>query len=150
APCTANSLGKIAGGLSDNMLTATVLAALCPILICPTIDGEMYDTPAVKRNLQRLQDDGYHILEPDSGDVASGLHGNGRLAQTYAIHQKARESLQNTRESGACSDIKVLVTPGPTREHLVPVRFISNPSSGKMGFEMAAAARDLGAEVTVI
>src|SRR5699024_12213602 len=63
APCTANSLGKIAGGLSDNMLTATVLAARCPVLICPTMDGEMYEAPAVKRNLQRLQDDGYHLLE---------------------------------------------------------------------------------------
>src|SRR5699024_12402927 len=67
APCTANTLGKMAGGLSDNMLTATVLAARCPVLICPTMDGEMYEAPAVKRSLQRLQDHGYHILDPDSG-----------------------------------------------------------------------------------
>ena len=150
APCTANSLGKIAGGLSDNMLTATVLAARCPVLICPTMDGEMYEAPAVKRNLQRLQDDGYHILEPDSGYLASGLQGKGRLPETDAILEKSRQILKKRPKSGPLSGKKVLVTAGPTREHLDPVRFISNPSSGKMGFAMAAAARDLGAEVTVI
>src|SRR5699024_7418306 len=137
-------------GLSDNMLTATVLAARCPILICPTMDGEMYEAPAVKRNLQRLQDDGYHILEPDSGYLASGLQGKGRLPETDAILEKSRQILKKRPKSGPLSGKKVLVTAGPTREHLDPVRFISNPSSGKMGFAMAAAARDLGAEVTVI
>ncbi|MDZ7715816.1 MAG: bifunctional phosphopantothenoylcysteine decarboxylase/phosphopantothenate--cysteine ligase CoaBC [Balneolaceae bacterium] len=150
APCTANTLAKIANGLSDNMLTSTVLASRCPILICPTMDGEMFEAPATKENLHKVQDFGYHILEPEKGYLASGLEGKGRLPEPESILQKASSILSKKKVKGPLAGKKVLVTAGPTREHIDPVRFISNPSSGKMGIAMAEAARELGAEVTLI
>lgn len=148
APCTGNTLAKIANGSADNMLTATVLAARCPLLICPTMDGEMYESPSVSRNLERIRAFGYHVLEPESGFLASGLEGKGRLPAISTILNKADEIIGSLK--GPLEGKKVLVTAGPTREHLDPVRFISNPSSGKMGFAMAAAAQRLGAEVHLI
>ncbi len=151
APCTANTLAKIAGGQADNMLTSTVLAARCPLLICPTMDGEMYEAPATRANLRRVQDFGYHLLEPESGYLASGMEGRGRLPETEAILERCREILEGRgSEPKPLAGKKVTVTAGPTREHLDDVRFISNPSSGKMGFAMARAAREMGAEVTLI
>lgn len=150
APCTANTLAKIAYGISDNMLTATVLAARCPLLLCPTMDGEMYEAPAVQKNLKMVREYGYHVLEPEEGYLASGLEGKGRLPEFEAILEKSDEVIVESRSSGPLSGKKVVVTAGPTREHIDPVRFISNPSSGKMGFAMAEAATRLGAEVTVI
>ncbi|SMO56359.1 bifunctional phosphopantothenoylcysteine decarboxylase/phosphopantothenate--cysteine ligase CoaBC [Fodinibius sediminis] len=150
APCTANTLAKIAGGYSDNMLTATVLSARCPMLICPTMDGEMYQSPAVQRNLQTLKEDGYHILEPQQGYLASGLQGKGRLPETETILDECRSVLGQQRSVGPLAGKKVVVTAGPTREFIDPVRYISNPSSGKMGIAMAEAARDLGGEVTLV
>lgn len=150
APCTANTLAKIAHGMADNMLTSTVLASRCPILICPTMDGEMYEAPATQQNLKQINKFGYHILEPEEGYLASGLEGKGRLPEAAAIVEKCASILSKKKVEGPLSDKKVLVTAGPTREHIDPVRFISNPSSGKMGFAMAEAARDLGAEVTLI
>lgn len=148
APCTANTLAKINHGQADNMLTSTVLAARCPILICPTMDGEMYDSPAVSENLKELTDKGFHILEPASGYLASGLEGKGRLPEAENILEKASEIIGDVE--GILKGKKVVVTAGPTREHIDPVRFISNPSSGKMGIAMAEAARDLGGEVTLL
>ena len=148
APCTGNTLAKIANGISDNMLTATVLAARCPILICPTMDGEMYDSPSVIHNLKKVQQYGYHILEPESGFLASGLEGKGRLPEFEAILKKSSKIIGDIE--GPLAGKKVLVTAGPTREYIDPVRFISNPSSGKMGVAMANAAVRLGAEVTFI
>ncbi len=150
APCTANTLGKIAYGLSDNMLTATILAARCPILICPTMDGEMYKAPAVQKNLSTIQEHGYHILEPEEGYLASGLEGKGRLPEIETIVDKSNSIISQLQTKGPLGGKKVVVTAGPTREYIDPVRFISNPSSGKMGFAMAEAARDLGADVTLI
>lgn len=150
APCTANTLAKIAHGMADNMLTSTVLASRCPILICPTMDGEMYEAPATQQNLKQINKFGYHILEPEEGYLASGLEGKGRLPEAAAIVKKCASILSKKKVEGPLSDKKILVTAGPTREHIDPVRFISNPSSGKMGFAMAEAARDLGAEVTLI
>ncbi|MEL7833921.1 bifunctional phosphopantothenoylcysteine decarboxylase/phosphopantothenate--cysteine ligase CoaBC [Fodinibius sp. Rm-B-1B1-1] len=150
APCTANTLGKIAYGLSDNMLTATVLAARCPLLLCPTMDGEMYESPAVYKNLQTVQNFGYHILEPEEGYLASGLEGKGRLPEAETILEKSAEIIRKHQKNGPLAGKKVVVTAGPTREHIDPVRFISNPSSGKMGFAMAEAAQNLGADVTLI
>lgn len=150
APCTANTLAKIAHGMADNMLTSTVLASRCPILICPTMDGEMYEAPATQQNLKQINKFGYHILEPEEGYLVSGLEGKGRLPEAAAIVEKCASILSKKKVEGPLSDKKVLVTAGPTREHIDPVRFISNPSSGKMGFAMAEAARDLGAEVTLI
>lgn len=148
APCTGNTLAKIANGISDNMLTATVLAARSPILICPTMDGEMYESPSVTENLKKVQDFGYHILEPESGFLASGLEGKGRLPEIETILDTASEIIGDIE--GQLKGKKVVVTAGPTREHIDPVRFISNPSTGKMGYAMAAAAQRLGAEVTLI
>jgi phosphopantothenoylcysteine decarboxylase/phosphopantothenate--cysteine ligase len=150
APCTANTLAKIANGAADNMLTSTVLAARCPLLICPTMDGEMYESPAVQKNLNTIQEFGYHILEPEEGYLASGLEGKGRLPETDLILKKGRAILKKNNTQGPLAGKKVVVTAGPTREHIDPVRFISNPSSGKMGFAMAKAAERLGAEVTLI
>ncbi len=148
APCTGNSLAKIANGISDNMLTATVLAARCPLLICPTMDGEMYESPSVTENLKKVQEFGYHVLEPESGFLASGLDGVGRLPEFDAILEKSSEIIGELQ--GPLKGKKVLVTAGPTREHIDPVRFISNPSSGKMGAAMANAASRMGAEVTFV
>lgn len=148
APCTANSLAKITTGISDNMLTSTVLAARCPVLICPTMDGEMYESPAVSKNLKKVQEFGYHILEPETGYLASGLEGKGRLPEIEDILEKASEIIGSVK--GPLEGKKVVVTAGPTREHIDPVRFISNPSSGKMGVAMAEAAQSLGADVTLI
>lgn len=150
APCTANTLSKIAHGASDNMLTATVLAARCPVLICPTMDGEMYESPAVSQNLNRAQSLGFHILEPDRGYLASGLDAQGRLPKSAVILDEADEIIKHERFTGPLSGKKVLVTAGPTREFIDPVRFISNPSSGKMGIAMADAAARLGADVTLL
>jgi len=148
APCTANTLAKIAGGFADNMLTSTVLAARCPILISPTMDGEMYEAPSVQTNLEIIQEFGYHVIEPDSGYLASGLTGKGRLPESEAILEMVDEILKNS--AGPLSGMKVVVTAGATREFIDPVRFISNPSSGKMGIAMANAASLLGAEVKLI
>lgn len=148
APCTANTIAKITNGMADNMLTSTVLAARCPILICPTMDGEMYEAPAVSQNLRQLEKNGYHILEPETGFLASGLQGKGRLPEIEKILEKSSEIIGSIE--GPLSGRKVVVTAGSTREFIDPVRFISNPSSGKMGFAMAEAAQSLGAEVTLI
>jgi len=150
APCTANTLAKIAHGISDNMLTATVLAARGPLLICPTMDGEMYESPAVQQNLKSIQEFGYHILEPEEGYLASGLEGKGRLPEADIIIKRSKQIIEEHRTQGPLSGKKVVVTAGPTREPIDPVRFISNPSSGKMGFAMAEAAYKLGAEVILI
>lgn len=148
APCTGNTLAKIANGISDNMLTATVLAARSPILICPTMDGEMYESPSVTANLKKVLDFDYHVLEPESGFLASGLEGKGRLPEFDSILSTSSEIIGSI--AGVLEGKKVVVTAGPTREFIDPVRFISNPSSGKMGFSMAKAAQRLGAEVTLI
>ncbi|MFP8487688.1 bifunctional phosphopantothenoylcysteine decarboxylase/phosphopantothenate--cysteine ligase CoaBC [Gracilimonas sp. Q87] len=148
APCTANTIAKISKGISDNMLTSTVLAARCPILVCPTMDGEMYESPGVSQNLKTLGKMGYHILEPEIGFLASGMEGKGRLPEFTAILEKASDIIGNIK--GPLMGKKVIVTAGPTREHIDPVRFISNPSSGKMGVAMAQAAKNMGADVTLI
>ncbi|NBC28133.1 MAG: bifunctional phosphopantothenoylcysteine decarboxylase/phosphopantothenate--cysteine ligase CoaBC [Bacteroidetes bacterium] len=150
APCTANTLSKIVHGASDNMLTSTVLAARCPVLICPTMDGEMYESPGVTHNLEKAEKMGYHLLEPESGYLASGLEAVGRLPRLSSILKKSETIISESREKGPLSGKSVLVTAGPTREFIDPVRYISNPSSGKMGIAMAEAAARLGGNVTLL
>ena len=150
APCTANTLSKIVHGASDNMLTATVMAARCPVLICPTMDGEMYESPAVSQNLKTAESMGFHILEPDTGYLASGLEDKGRLPEPGKILERANAIIYEARAKGPLSGKKVVVSAGPTREFIDPVRFISNPSSGKMGIAMADAAARLGADVVLL
>ncbi|MCC5942539.1 MAG: bifunctional phosphopantothenoylcysteine decarboxylase/phosphopantothenate--cysteine ligase CoaBC [Balneolaceae bacterium] len=150
APCTANTLSKIVHGLSDNMLTSTVLAARSPILICPTMDGEMYESPAVANNLNQVSEMGFYILEPETGYLASGLEDKGRLPEYDTILEKSAKIIKEHAIQGPLTGKKVVVSAGPTREFLDPVRFLSNPSSGKMGIAMAEAARSLGGSVTLV
>ena len=150
APCTANTLSKIVHGQSDNMLTSTVLAARCPILICPTMDGEMYESASVSDNISQAKNHGFHILEPESGYLASGIEAVGRLPEADAILEYADQIITENRKKGPLSGKKVVVSAGPTREFMDPVRFISNPSSGKMGIAMAEAAVRFGGEVTLL
>lgn len=150
APCTANTLAKIVQGQSDNMLTTTVLTARCPILICPTMDGEMYESPAVSENLDKVRKMGYYIQEPETGYLASGLEAKGRLPEPESILNRVGEIIKDYRIEGPLTGKKVVVTAGPTREFIDPVRFISNPSSGKMGIAMAEAARLLGGDVLLL
>lgn len=150
APCTANTLSKIVQGQSDNMLSSTVLAARCPLLICPTMDGEMYESSSVTENLQRAKAQGHYILEPTEGYLASGLEAKGRLPEPEEILKKAQDIIKKHRIKGPLTGKKVVVSAGPTREFFDPVRYISNPSSGKMGLAMAEAARLSGADVTLL
>lgn len=150
APCTANSLAKIANGLSDNMLTATVLAARCPIILCPTMDGEMYEAPATQMNLVRVKHFGFHVIEPETGYLASGLDAKGRLPDEEHIVEFCSNVIAELNQPKILQGKRVLITAGATREFFDPVRFISNPSTGKMGISMAKAAAQLGADVTLI
>ncbi|KPP95149.1 MAG: bifunctional phosphopantothenoylcysteine decarboxylase / phosphopantothenate--cysteine ligase CoaB-C [Bacteroidetes bacterium HLUCCA01] len=160
APCTAHTLAGLVHGFSDNMLLTTALAARCPLLLCPTMDGGMFRSAPVQRNLTLASELGFHVLQPDSGYLASGLDDTGRLPETSVILDFARGLLHDTHKAsllpastGASSPLsgkRVLVTAGPTREFIDAVRFISNPSSGKMGLAMAEASREMGAEVTLI
>ena len=148
APCTANTIAKITHGNSDNLLTAAVLASRTLILICPTMDGEMINAPATTHNLELLKCRGFHLLEPEEGYLASGLMGKGRLPEPDNIVAHVESLIAN--ETGPLYGKKVVVTAGPTREHIDPVRFLSNPSSGKMGLAMAKAAQRLGAQVHLV
>jgi phosphopantothenoylcysteine decarboxylase/phosphopantothenate--cysteine ligase len=155
APCTANSLAKIVHGLSDNMLTTTVLAVRCPVLLCPTMDGGMYRSPANQRNLSLATELGFEILNPESGYLASGLNDDGRLPDVHVIVNKINAMLNGVERivdpfESLLKGKKIVVTAGPTREYIDAVRFISNPSSGKMGVAMAKAAAQLGADVQLI
>lgn len=150
APCTANTLAAIVQGTSDNMLTSTLLAARCPLLICPTMDGGMYENASVQSNLKKVAERGIYILEPESGYLASGIEDKGRLPEPDQILLRSIEIIQSHAIQGPLTGKRVVVTAGPTREFLDPVRFLSNPSSGKMGIAMAEAARALGGDVTLL
>lgn len=149
APATAQTLAKLAHGFSDSMLTATALSARCPILVCPAMDHDMALHAAVAANMNRLEEYGYSILPPEHGPLASGLVGSGRLPQPEKILATILELLP-TKSPGALSHLRALVTAGPTREHIDPIRMLSNPSTGTMGFALAAALRARGADVTLI
>lgn len=152
APASAQSMAKLAHGFCDNMLTAVALAARCPLLICPAMDHDMYVNPATQENLRKLKSMGYEIMEPEHGELASGLIGTGRLPDPAAIVEKIRESISEQEKpfSTTLQHKKVLVTAGPTRESIDPVRYLTNHSTGTMGYELAAAAQRRGAEVTLI
>src|SRR5690606_1854230 len=151
APATAQTIAKIAGGFCDNMLTAVVLAARCPLLVCPAMDHDMFVHPATTHNLERLRSFGYVVMPPEHGELASGLVGQGRLPEPVRIVERIVEMVEGRSGDGsALHGTTVLVTAGPTREALDPVRYISNPSSGKMGFAIAEAAARRGAAVTLI
>lgn len=147
APVTANSLAKMAHGFSDNFLMATYLSAKCPIYIAPAMDLDMYQHQTTKDNLDRLESFGYTIIPAESGFLASGLEGQGRMAEPEVLLQYLQDHFRaDTRFSGK----QFLVTAGPTYEAIDPVRFIGNHSSGKMGFALAEAIASKGGKVTLI
>jgi phosphopantothenoylcysteine decarboxylase/phosphopantothenate--cysteine ligase len=146
APATANIIGKVASGVADDFLSTTLLAMSCPVLFVPSMNANMYAHPAVKRNLGILSDYGYEVMTPDTGRLASGLVGPGRYPETDRILAACLRLLG----PGDFTGMKVVVSAGPTREFFDPVRFVSNPSTGRMGFALAAEARRRGAEVVLV
>jgi phosphopantothenoylcysteine decarboxylase/phosphopantothenate--cysteine ligase len=151
APATANIIAKFANGVADDFLSSTYLACTAPVLIAPAMNTTMWEHPATQRNLQQLRADGVHFVEPDAGEMACGTIGPGRLSEPERIVAAALEILAGT--SSRAKDLsgeRFLITVGATREEIDPVRFISNRSSGRMGFALAEAALQRGAEVTVV
>ena len=147
APATANFLGKAAHGIADDMLTTTILATRAPVLVAPAMNVNMYENPVVQENIALLKKRGWHFIEPDAGLLACGDVGKGRLAEPEAIVAAAMELLYPRRD---LAGKHVLVSAGPTQERIDPVRYITNRSSGKMGYAIAEAAAARGARVTLI
>jgi phosphopantothenoylcysteine decarboxylase/phosphopantothenate--cysteine ligase len=146
APATANIIGKIAAGLADDLLTTVVMATKAPVLICPSMNTNMYENVIVRENIQKLTSRGYHMMEADSGELACKSEGVGRLPELSDIVEEVKSILTEKDLAGET----VLVTAGPTQEPLDPVRFITNYSSGKMGYALASRARRRGASVILI
>ena len=146
APCTASTLGKMANGIADNMLITTYLSMKAPVFIAPAMDLDMYQHPTTQQNIQRLRSFGNHIIEPQSGFLASGLEGKGRMEEPENIVAY----LDNYFEPKDLQGKRIMLTAGPTYEKIDPVRFIGNYSSGKMGFALAEECARRGAEVTRI
>jgi phosphopantothenoylcysteine decarboxylase/phosphopantothenate--cysteine ligase len=146
APATANVIGKLAAGIADDALTSALLALECPLVVAPAMNDRMYRNPVVQRNIRSLREQGVRFVDPEEGPLACGTTGQGRLAETERIVQEIASVLSPRPLSG----VTVLITAGPTREPIDAVRFISNPSTGRMGFALAEAARDRGADVVLI
>jgi phosphopantothenoylcysteine decarboxylase/phosphopantothenate--cysteine ligase len=152
APATANLIAKFANGIADDFLSSTYLACTAPVLLAPAMNSTMWRQPATQRNLRRLQEDGVSILEPDEGEMACGTVGPGRLSDPERIVSAVMELLDQ-RGHSQLPDLRaehIVITAGATREEIDPVRFISNRSSGRMGFAIAEAAKSRGAQVTLI
>lgn len=147
APLTANSLAKMANGFCDNLLGATYLSAKCPVMVAPAMDLDMYAHPTTKENLEKLEKHGVQVIPAESGFLASGLEGEGRMAEPETIVEEIERFFA---KSDSMKGQKVLITAGPTYEAIDPVRFIGNHSSGKMGFAIAEECLDRGAEVVLI
>ncbi|MCU4155415.1 bifunctional phosphopantothenoylcysteine decarboxylase/phosphopantothenate--cysteine ligase CoaBC [Carboxylicivirga sp. A043] len=149
APATANTMGKMANGVADNLLITTYLSARCPVFVAPTMDLDMYQHPSTQRNMSTLRSYGNHLIEPNAGELASGLVGKGRMAEPEEIVAELKDFFAK-KEKQDLSGKKVLVTAGPTHEKIDPVRFIGNYSSGKMGYALAEELADRGAKVTLV
>lgn len=147
APATANVLAKMAHGMADDLLSTTLLATRSPLLVAPAMNLDMWRHPATRANMDRLRERGVHIVGPESGALACGEEGEGRMSEPARIVEAAMEILGMT---GSLAGRRVLVTAGGTREPIDPVRYIGNRSSGKMGYALAAAAKRMGAAVTLI
>jgi len=147
APATANVMAKLANGLADDLLTAMTLATTAPVIVAPAMNPAMWSNPVVQENVARLRARGIEIVEPEYGALACGEVGRGRMADTSTILGFVR---QWRSRIGSFKDVRVMVTAGPTREKLDAVRFVSNPSSGKMGFAVAREAQRRGADVLLI
>ena len=149
-PATANGLAKMAHGLADDVVTTTLLAVTAPVLVVPAMNVHMYENPATQRNLAQLRADGLTIMEPDTGFLAEGYEGKGRLPELHRIVAQAERLYARTHLPQSLAGKQVIVSAGGTRERIDPVRYISNDSSGKMGYAMAQAADWLGATVTLV
>lgn len=147
APASANTLGKMANGLCDNLLLATYLSARCPVFFAPAMDLDMYQHPAVLSNIEKLQSFGNLLIEAEHGELASGLIGTGRMAEPEQLIARLKDHFAAAKP---LAGKKVLITAGPTYEAIDPVRFIGNHSSGKMGFALAEEAARQGAKVTLV
>jgi phosphopantothenoylcysteine decarboxylase/phosphopantothenate--cysteine ligase len=152
APATANLIAKMANGIADDFLTSTYLASNAPVLVAPAMNTTMWNHPATRRNLFKLRADGVRVIEPDAGEMACGTFGPGRLSEPEKIVAAAMNLLLEAGRHTAqdLNGERILITSGATREEIDPVRFLSNRSSGRMGFALAEAARARGAEVTVV
>jgi phosphopantothenoylcysteine decarboxylase/phosphopantothenate--cysteine ligase len=146
APATANLIGKISAGIADDLLTTTVMACKAPVLLVPAMNSNMWQNPICRRNVEQLQECGYHMLEPVTGMLACGWEGQGKMPDPQAIQDETRRLLTPQDLAGET----LLVTAGPTREELDPMRFLSNHSSGKMGYAIARAAAERGARVHLV
>ncbi|MDD6778944.1 MAG: bifunctional phosphopantothenoylcysteine decarboxylase/phosphopantothenate--cysteine ligase CoaBC [Bacteroidales bacterium] len=147
APATASTIGKMAGGIADNMLVTTYLSAKCPVFLAPAMDLDMMAHPSTKRNLELLAGYGNHIIEPAEGELASHLVGKGRMEEPENIVKAMEAFFESQSDMAGC---RVMITAGPTYERIDPVRFIGNYSSGKMGFALAEECARRGAEVTLV
>jgi phosphopantothenoylcysteine decarboxylase / phosphopantothenate---cysteine ligase len=147
APATANTIAKLSTGIADNLLAAVYLSAKCPVYFAPAMDLDMWKHQSTQKNIQKLISYGNQIINPNAGELASGLHGYGRLAEPQEIIDFILKDLKNKLP---LKDKKVLITAGPTYEAIDPVRFIGNHSSGKMGYALAEEMANLGANVTLI
>ncbi|MBD7967849.1 bifunctional phosphopantothenoylcysteine decarboxylase/phosphopantothenate--cysteine ligase CoaBC [Paenibacillus gallinarum] len=150
APATANTIAKMAHGLADDMLTTTLLATTAPVIIAPAMNVHMYEHPAVIANMNTLHSRGVHFIEPGVGQLACGYVGKGRLEEPETIVAALETFFEHRSQKGCLAGKKVVVTAGGTIERIDPVRYITNDSSGKMGVAFAAAAKDMGAEVTLV
>ncbi|MEW9501358.1 bifunctional phosphopantothenoylcysteine decarboxylase/phosphopantothenate--cysteine ligase CoaBC [Jeotgalibacillus marinus] len=149
APATANTIGKLANGIADDMVTTTLLATTAPVWIAPAMNVHMYDHPAVKKNIDTLHAFGHRFIEPSEGFLACGYIGKGRLEEPEKIVALIHDKLSD-QHMYKLKNKKILITAGPTREHVDPVRFFTNHSSGKMGYAIAEKAAQWGADVTLI
>jgi phosphopantothenoylcysteine decarboxylase/phosphopantothenate--cysteine ligase len=150
APASANTIAKMANGLCDNLLLATYLSARCPVWVCPAMDLDMFAHPSTLNNLKKLQIFDNQIIEPNEGELASGLFGKGRMAEPEEIITFLNQFFLQKEQQNRLEGKKVLITAGATREYIDPVRFISNNSSGKMGYAIAEELASQGAKVTLI
>lgn len=150
APATASTIGKMANGIADNMLITTYLSMKAPVFIAPAMDLDMYAHPSTQQNLKTLQGYGNHIIEPQSGFLASGLEGKGRMEEPERIVEFLDKALSQAEPLKDLAGKSILITAGPTYEKIDPVRFIGNYSSGKMGFALAAECARRGADVTLV
>jgi len=147
APATANTIAKLAHGIADNMLTTTVLACTCPKIIAPAMNTAMFDNPATQDNLDILRDYGFEVIEPAEGLLACGDEGKGKMPEPDYLIACVEHAIASKKDMAG---LKVLVTAGPTRESIDPVRYITNHSSGKMGYALARMAARRGADVTLV
>ena len=150
APCTANTLAKMVHGICDNLVIATYMSAKCPVMIAPAMDLDMYEHPSTKQNLELAEDFGHIIIPAETGELASGLVGQGRMAEPETISKTIEDFFTSNTISKSLEGKTVLITAGPTYESIDPVRFIGNHSSGKMGYSLAEEAAKRGAKVMLI